>query len=344
MSKQKFHIHSRWKIILNSLNLDETYILNTAGLPLNLFSKQSPSLNSDDFFRLWQTIEKTAGINNLGLRLENSATKDTFTPAVLACLCSSNLKNALLRLAEYEELISPIKLKVIPSNERLACKLTCSDYNSPIPNSFILYKFAIITQVARTATKTRISPQQITLQNLSGKLSDYCSFFSSAIINSSDNCLFFSKEDILKPFYTYNSQKLNYLLKNRKDKPTSRNNKKNIVQQVKNALFETLPAGIYTLDIISAKLSQSKRNLQRHLKSEKINFQKILDQTRKELSIHYLSQTGISVKETAYLLGYQNTNAFQRAFKKWTGTTPQQFKTDSYYITKKDSSCHTNIQ
>jgi len=47
---------------------------------------------------------------------------------------------------------------------------------------------------------------------------------------------------------------------------------------------------------------------------------------RRELALQYLRQPAMAVCEVAYLLGFSESSAFHRAFKRWTGTTPNEFR------------------
>ncbi|MEM9159860.1 MAG: AraC family transcriptional regulator, partial [Verrucomicrobiota bacterium] len=61
-------------------------------------------------------------------------------------------------------------------------------------------------------------------------------------------------------------------------------------------------------------------------RAEGTTFQALLDDTRKELATRYLSDSGMANQEIAYLIGYKDSNAFQRAFRRWTGMTPQDMR------------------
>mgnify|MGYP006204857391 CR=1 FL=1 len=97
-------------------------------------------------------------------------------------------------------------------------------------------------------------------------------------------------------------------------------------EKVKAILLENLPAGFNRIEDVAEKLALSKRSLQRLLEEEQTNFQSILDSTRQSLAEHYLSRSSISPSEVSYLLGFQEVNSFARAFKKWTGETPNTFR------------------
>jgi AraC-like DNA-binding protein len=91
-------------------------------------------------------------------------------------------------------------------------------------------------------------------------------------------------------------------------------------------LLETLPAGISSIDAVAQRLAISKRSLQRQLAQESLGFQDILNQVRQALARHYLSRTDLSAAEIAWLLGFQESNSFVRAFRGWTGATPSVYR------------------
>lgn len=70
----------------------------------------------------------------------------------------------------------------------------------------------------------------------------------------------------------------------------------------------------------------STRTLQRRLQLEDTAFQTVLRDTREALARHYLTSSTMSAAEIAYLLGYDDTRSFYRAFHAWTGQTPEQVR------------------
>ena len=81
-------------------------------------------------------------------------------------------------------------------------------------------------------------------------------------------------------------------------------------------------AGIVIQGEMAAALHCSPRSLQRKLREEGTSFQVLLDETRSDLSHHYLKKPELSVVEISYLLGFRDPGSFYRAFQGWTGQTP----------------------
>jgi AraC-like DNA-binding protein len=97
--------------------------------------------------------------------------------------------------------------------------------------------------------------------------------------------------------------------------------------RVEGLLMPILHTGEIGMDGIAAKLAMSRQTLGRRLKGEGTTFEKVLDELRHQMALHYLNGRKVSVNETAYLVGFSERAAFARAFKRWTGTSPGQHKT-----------------
>ncbi|GAB2561290.1 AraC family transcriptional regulator [Spirosoma aerophilum] len=80
------------------------------------------------------------------------------------------------------------------------------------------------------------------------------------------------------------------------------------------------------LTTIADRLAIGVRTLQLHLKEAGTTYQRLLDETRKELAIGHLRELNLSTTDIAYLLGFAEPSVFFRSFKKWTGQTPGAYR------------------
>jgi AraC-like DNA-binding protein len=81
-----------------------------------------------------------------------------------------------------------------------------------------------------------------------------------------------------------------------------------------------------SLNAMAAAVSMSSRTLSRRLAAERTSFQKVKDEMRRDFAIQQLVKTRTSVDEIALLVGFDNTPAFHRAFRTWTGSTPGTYR------------------
>jgi AraC-like DNA-binding protein len=84
--------------------------------------------------------------------------------------------------------------------------------------------------------------------------------------------------------------------------------------------------GVLSLEETAANFNMSPRTLQRRLKEEDANFQQLADSARQYLAVQALEQGTHTVKEIAYMMGYNELSAFSRAFKRWTGKSPESYR------------------
>jgi AraC-like DNA-binding protein len=83
-----------------------------------------------------------------------------------------------------------------------------------------------------------------------------------------------------------------------------------------------LQNGGASMDTVAGKLGLSRPSLFRRLKAEGVTFEQVLDGLRHQMALRCLNGEGLSVKETAFRLGFSEPASFSRAFKRWTGTSP----------------------
>jgi AraC-like DNA-binding protein len=99
-----------------------------------------------------------------------------------------------------------------------------------------------------------------------------------------------------------------------------------LLDAVRRAIGEALESADAKLERVAAKLSMSPRTLERRLKARGSSYRDVVADTRKACAIAYLRTGERSVTEIAFLLGYSEVSAFNRAFKRWTGSTPLEYR------------------
>ncbi len=104
-------------------------------------------------------------------------------------------------------------------------------------------------------------------------------------------------------------------------------------QRVRHQLMQDLKSGVPTAEDVAKELHMSVRTLHRTLQQEETTFRQLLSQLRHESAATYLADPTISIAEVAFLLGFNELSSFYRAFKRWTGQTPAQFRASGLHLT-----------
>jgi AraC-like DNA-binding protein len=99
-----------------------------------------------------------------------------------------------------------------------------------------------------------------------------------------------------------------------------------LVEKVRQTLAEH-PEHSRNADDLAAWLNLSARTLHRQLKEEGASLQQLKDVVRRDLAMDLLLRTQRPIKQIAFEVGFQNEKSFMRAFKGWTGVTPDEFRT-----------------
>ena len=94
-------------------------------------------------------------------------------------------------------------------------------------------------------------------------------------------------------------------------------------REVEQRMESMLESGDVRIDRIAGEMGLSRQTLYRRLKDEGVTFEELLDKLRHRLALRYLQGDRMSVKATAYRLGFSDPAAFSRAFKRWTGASPR---------------------
>ena len=102
--------------------------------------------------------------------------------------------------------------------------------------------------------------------------------------------------------------------------------------RVENAVVPLLPHGNARAAEIARRLGMSQRTLARRLALAGVTFAEVLDELRSDLARRYLSDPDRSVSQIAWLLGYQEASAFTHAFKRWTGKTPSEMRSQTNLV------------
>ncbi|MFQ6404973.1 AraC family transcriptional regulator ligand-binding domain-containing protein [Methylophilus sp. 'Pure River'] len=324
----QFTVQPGWRLLISDLGINPEDVLRLAGLPLDLFSRKHAAVDAKQYFQLWDALERADGTEDLPLKIGQIISVEGFAPAVFASLCSPNLNIALQRLSAFKRLVGPMYLHVAVNTKATEISLECYGQDLMIPRNLAVTELVFITQLVRLGTRYLVKPEEVLLPELPAQLDKYTAFFGVKPKQSkhADIKISFSSQEGIRPFMTANESMWEFFEDGLRQRLAKLDSTASISERVKAALLEGLPAGQFAIGHVAKQLALSTRTLQRQLSDEGSSFSTILNATRQELAIYYLGKPTMAHGEIAYLLGFQDVNSFNRAFKEWMGVTPGSFR------------------
>ena len=313
---------------LRTCGCDPEPLFRQAGIDIHRTSDPNARFPVTSMQQLWQLAVDNTGDPCFGL-----SAAAQFQPAALhglglAWLVSDTLRDALNRLVRYSRLIS--------TAAELRLEDTCSGIKLVVnpPAGITVYVYAsldaamaVFLRMCRTTGGDEIRPGYVTLMRPRPPCANrFEREFGAPISYGSDaNTLAFYQSDVdaTLPHANPELARINdqtvvdYL---------ARFDRASITMQVRKRIIEQLPDGTPNQATIADSLHVSLRSLQRRLKDEDTNYKELLESTRQELALHYIRQSHRSIGEITYLLGFSEPGNFTRAFKRWTGRTPADFR------------------
>lgn len=312
---------------LEELGVPPGAVLRHAGLPAELFDQPRIFLTTGEMFRLYHAVHKVSGDPVIGLKLGSEERIERYSPTAIAALYSRSFRDALGRIARYKRLTCPEEIRLVEGRKECAVEFVWLLAEQSEPPALIDTCFAWLLTIARRGTGHSINPLRVDLKHPEAHRRLYENHFGCAVkFEARQNRLVFRSEDLARPFLTHNPDLLELVAPQLEAELTQQLAGKSLREQVKGVLKKFLAGQRPRLEDVARELRTSARTLQRRLLAERLTFQNLMEEARREMARHYLLQSSLELNETAYLLGYEDPNSFIRAFHQWEGTSPGEWR------------------
>lgn len=313
---------------LQSYDCDPAPLFISAGIDLTGTSYDGTRYPVARMQQLWQLAVESTGDPCFGFVAGRQLQPAALHGLGFSWLASDTLRDALNRLVRFSRLISTAaNIQLQDSEDSVELLLLPPAGANEIICASLDAGMAGFLQMCRITAGNQINPSRVTLKrprpDCAGKIE---SFFRCPVEYDADNySLCFSQQLIDTPLSNANPELarindqavVDYLARFDRD---------SITMQVRSRIIERLHDGTPNQETIAESLHVSLRSLQRMLNKEETNYKTLLESTRQELALHYIRETHRSLGEITYLLGFSEPSNFTRAFKRWTGKTPAEYR------------------
>ncbi len=320
----QFPLADAWVALLQDLDIDIDIgrVLRRACLPEDLFARDEPRIDTDEYFRLWKAMEAEADDPEFALRVADRLTAEVLPLPMFAALCSPNLLIALERLARYKLLVAPVVMEVHRDEHQVRVVSSWLSASELPPTSLVELGSLLVVRMARMATRERIQPLRVTSPR-PPRTSGLERFLGVQIEPADQISIAFSREDCERPALVAKDAMWRLLEPELRLRLERFHVAVGTRKQVEAALLELLPDGRTSVADVASRLVTSRRTLQRRLRAEGTSYLEVLRLTREKLAMDYLLETDRSCTEISSLLGFEGLASFSRAFNDWTGRSPQ---------------------
>lgn len=277
--------------------------------------------------RLWDEAVRRSGDAAFGLHAAAAIRPGMFQVLDYAVRTAPDLGTALQRLARYNRLLHDVATfdiqaqgAVVRITHRLAAP------NARPSRHAVEFTLASLVVVASQigATPVRAAAVEFAHEAVGG-VEDYRAVFGvTPRFGAPQSCLALDAAMLQRPVPAADAE-LSRIVTAHADSLLERLGPATASwsDRVRRALLQGLDGERATLPAVARQLGLSERSLQRRLRDEGTGFVPLLDAVRRELALRWVSEGRLALGEVAYLLGFSEPSAFHRAFRRWTGVTPQ---------------------
>lgn len=322
MNKQ-FRVAGRLAIKLEEFGIPVSAVLRRAGLPHDLFQQTRVLVNTAALFALWKAIAEVSKDPAIGLKLGTETRMERFHPSALAALSTENFGAAIEHMARYKQLTCPEEIAHTMSDGEWPIQFRWVLAVDAEPHALIEYCFAWLHTIVRHGTGAPISPLRVELVQPRTHIRLLERHFGCPVMTGSvRNAIVYRASDALQPFVTRNAELLDMLAPQFEQQLKDSTKEDTFVELVRGTIQQRLAGHRPNVDDVARDLHLSSRTLQRRLQEAGFSYQRVLDQARHQMARYYLGNSALELTEAAYLLGYEDSNSFVRAFRSWEGVPP----------------------
>jgi AraC-like DNA-binding protein len=310
---------------LQAAGCDSTVLLAEAGFDLNALDGPTVRCPLTQTARLWGLAVTATGDPAFGIKVASHIKQTTFHALSYGLSASSTLKEAFERVQRYCHVASDaIEYDFFRRGSEYHFVIEPA---GRVADESVDALVAAYLRMCRSLIGHDYSPLRIEFRRARpSRIEDFERLLRAPLLFDAEQTrLVFDSAGIERPLDGGNPElarhndaiALQYLSQIERD---------NLQGRVRDVLTQSLAHGEPSQEEVAELLNMSARTLQRKLGDGGTTYKEILDETRRVLALAYLSAPRHSVSDVTYLLGFSAGSSFTRAFRRWTGQSPSDWR------------------
>jgi AraC-like DNA-binding protein len=308
--------------------LDVPALFRDAGLDFTALGDPDARFAIDKINVLWELALARSGNPAVGLLGAVQAKPRHFGIVAYALMSAPDLLGIFHRIARYIAILSDAAVVgVSKRGNAYRLLLTVKSGSQPAPHQRFAFDLLRFLAFCRWITDTEFTPAAVELSHPGGESAPVfaAAFGCMPRFGAAENALVFSAAEATQPLPT-SDDRLAAMHDRLASEHLQRMSGSPIEASVRTMIVKQLPDGAPPRSAIARALGMSERTLHRRLTDKETTFQRLLDETRRELAENYLLRRDLSLAAVAYLLGFKDQGSFFRAARRWLSMTPRQYR------------------
>jgi AraC-like DNA-binding protein len=282
----------------------------------------------EGLFKVWQEAIEQSNNPCFGVEVGKLWSPTSFHALGFAWLASASLHDAFQRMSRFSRLINDsltTDLTRVGTNYRF--QLNATDGEQLIHPAGVDAAISAIVKMCRMLIGDSFSPIEIQMKTARTE-SAICleTAVGAPIIYNKENFILLIDHRDVERILPGSNTELIRVNENVALQYLSKLDRCNLTAQVKAKIVTLLPTGDIKEEQIATVLNLSLRSFQRKLREEGEGFTNILTSIKKQMAKNYIQDSQLSINEIAYLLGFSDQANFTRAFRRWNGSTPSNYR------------------
>lgn len=307
---------------------EEPQLLARAGLA-SLPADPLARLPLDAVVRLWRAAAELTGDPAFGLRMGQAIQPTSFNVVAYTLVSSNSLRDAIGHLQRFQRLVSDgARIQLIEQDDMAWLVYHAVEASLPFSPLQVEAVLACTVALGRWIMGAGFAPQRICIahaatsplpvyQEVLGCVPEFGSSFSGVGLP-------LARLDALLPARNPELCRLHESLA--RQQLSSLKNSASFTPRVAAVLQQLLAQGMAHKEQVAALMGMSPRTLQQRLADEGSSFVALQDEVRHKLALQYLADPMLSLGQIAVLLNFSDASAFYRAFRRWTGGVPGDYR------------------
>ncbi len=316
-------------LVAANAGLELTEAAALIGVDLETLADPEARVSAELTYRAWDRVAEHLGDPHFGLHAAEAMQDAMFDAYDFAVTSAPTMRDGLERMMRHLRLQhdgAEIRLAVEQGEARVWVVFHST---SRVPRHFCEFAVAVWFLRARTLIDRPFVARSVCFRHSApADLAEHARVLGTVpSFSAAEDCVTFDESYLTAPLRSANPALANLMeahLVDRKERVASR---PQIEERVRAELKRVLKEGASpSVTSVASGMALSVRSLQRALGDAGTSFQDLLDEARRELALLWIGDRTRSLKQISHDLGFGQSTAFTRAFRRWTGRSPSTYR------------------